>query len=243
MRIPEITSIDRAEWLKLLRVKGAPDEKLSGQMNEAEHQLLEAVSPRGIYRVLSVDQLPLEGISIRKHLEGCSRAALLAVTCGGGIDALLRRAQVTNMTMALLLDAGASVLAEHIADAAEDIIKKELNQTHPVLQINHNDRTNQAHPADHNDRTPQSAPQIFTTSRFSPGYGDYPIRCQRDLLALLDAPRKIGVNLSSGGMMIPSKSISALIGLSDHPVKGRLAPCSECLLRETCSFLKDGQHC
>lgn len=32
----------------------------------------------------------------------------------------------------------------------------------------------------------------FLTGRFSPGYGDYPIAVQNDLLRLLDAPRKIG---------------------------------------------------
>ena len=30
----------------------------------------------------------------------------------------------------------------------------------------------------------------FLTGRFSPGYGDYPIAVQNDLLRLLDAPRK-----------------------------------------------------
>ena len=215
MNIPSVTSIDRSEWLKLLHVAGTPDARLLSQMAAAQVQLLLEATPRGIYRVLDIQSLPLEGTSIRKHLEGCSQAAVLAVTAGSGVDALLRRTQVSSMSMAVIMDAGASVLAEQIADAAEEVMKKEL----------------------------KGWASLFTTPRFSPGYGDYPLHCQEQLLSLVDASRKAGISLSSGHMMTPGKSISAVIGLSDHPVQGRLAPCSECLLREKCHFLKNGLHC
>ena len=89
----------------------------------------------------------------------------------------------------------------------------------------------------------EKLPGMFATSRFSPGYGDYPLRCQREILQYADAPRKIGVTLTAGDMMVPHKSVTALVGLADHPVTGRLAPCSECVLRGECTFLKEGRHC
>ena len=48
--------------------------------------------------------------------------------------------------------------------------------------------------------------------RYSPGYGDLPLEAQRPLLAALDAARQAGITLSSALLMMPSKSVSAIIG-------------------------------
>ena len=50
-------------------------------------------------------------------------------------------------------------------------------------------------------------------SRYSPGYGDWPLEAQRRLFELLDAPRKAGVSLTDSLLMVPSKSVSAIIGV------------------------------
>lgn len=49
--------------------------------------------------------------------------------------------------------------------------------------------------------------------RFSPGYSDLPIECQRDIFLLLDCPRRIGLTLTESMLMSPSKSVSAIIGI------------------------------
>ncbi len=49
--------------------------------------------------------------------------------------------------------------------------------------------------------------------RFSPGYGDLPLSLQGELLALLDAPRRVGISLREGLLMSPTKSVTALIGI------------------------------
>lgn len=51
------------------------------------------------------------------------------------------------------------------------------------------------------------------TPRFSPGYGDLPLEFQRDIFAVLDAPRRIGVSLSESLLMSPSKSVTAIVGI------------------------------
>ncbi len=48
--------------------------------------------------------------------------------------------------------------------------------------------------------------------RFSPGYGDLELATQRELLAALDAARQLGLTLSSSLLMIPTKSVSAIVG-------------------------------
>lgn len=50
-------------------------------------------------------------------------------------------------------------------------------------------------------------------SRFSPGYGDVSIHCQKDVLAVCDSARKIGVTLTDNNMMVPTKSVSAIVGV------------------------------
>ena len=51
--------------------------------------------------------------------------------------------------------------------------------------------------------------------RFSPGYGDLPLEVQRDIFALLSPERAIGVTLGDGLLMSPTKSVSAIIGISE----------------------------
>lgn len=214
IRLPE--TIDREEWLKFLHIKGEPDRSTADSMEEAEALLLAAAVPRGIWRAVPRSRIPVQGISIEKHLEGCDQAAVMAVTIGARIDQLITRTQITSMKMAVMLDSGASVLAEQVTERAEEILRAELAQ---------------------------KLPGTYATSRFSPGYGDYPLSVQRQILACVDAQRKIGITLTSAGMMIPHKSVTAVLGLADHPVTGRQAPCAECLLRSKCPFLREGGHC
>ena len=51
--------------------------------------------------------------------------------------------------------------------------------------------------------------------RFSAGYGDYSILHQKKILERLDASRKIGVTLTDSYMMLPFKTVSAVIGIKE----------------------------
>ena len=51
--------------------------------------------------------------------------------------------------------------------------------------------------------------------RFSPGYGDLPLAVQRPLLDAIDAARRAGVALTDSFLMVPSKSVSAIVGVRD----------------------------
>lgn len=81
------------------------------------------------------------------------------------------------------------------------------------------------------------------TDRFSPGYGDLPLSQQGDIFRLLDITRRIGVTLTESGLMLPQKSVTAIIGLSPGPVKKRPRGCEGCNLYDTCAFRKDGNSC
>lgn len=72
-------------------------------------------------------------------------------------------------------------------------------------------------------------------SRFSPGYGDWPLSWQTTLFALLDPPRQIGVMLSDSLLMTPTKSVTALIGIGEETQRRPTRPCAECTL-PTCLY-------
>jgi hypothetical protein len=83
----------------------------------------------------------------------------------------------------------------------------------------------------------------FLTDRFSPGYGDFPFEQQPEFCRTLDVSRRIGVNLSPSGLMIPQKSVTALIGVADRPQTKRFRGCAYCGRFETCTFRKENKTC
>lgn len=117
-----------------------------------------------------------------------------------------------DMALVCAVDAAAGVLVEELANQLQQQIQDELNSGE------------------------------YMTSRYSPGYGDFPIAMQKDVIQYLDASRKIGLTVS-GGIMIPRKSITAVCGISDHPVQGHLAGCNHCILRDKCNYRKEGKYC
>ncbi|MBQ2444726.1 MAG: methionine synthase [Clostridia bacterium] len=83
----------------------------------------------------------------------------------------------------------------------------------------------------------------YKTWRYSPGYGDFPIELQKDILTVLDAPRKIGLCTGSSMTLTPIKSVTAVTGLSHKPVLPKKRGCLSCNLRDTCQYRKVGNHC
>ena len=49
--------------------------------------------------------------------------------------------------------------------------------------------------------------------RFSPGYADLELSFGKEILALTDAERLLGIKLSESGLMIPKKSVNAIIAI------------------------------
>ena len=72
-------------------------------------------------------------------------------------------------------------------------------------------------------------------SRFSAGYGDFPLGCQSDFVRCLDMQRKLGVTLSDSFLMTPSKTVTAVIGLGgiSRTCENKCASCANenCIYR------------
>ena len=59
---------------------------------------------------------------------------------------------------------------------------------------------------------------------------------QGAFLDLLDAPKRIGVCVSTSLLLVPTKSVTAIIGLGEHIEKKNRKTCEICTLRGNCSF-------
>ncbi|MDD3429969.1 MAG: vitamin B12 dependent-methionine synthase activation domain-containing protein [Oscillospiraceae bacterium] len=158
--------------------------------------------------------LVLEGKDIAAHLQGCESCILSAVTLGAQIDAAIRAKEADNMLTALVWDSCASVLIEQIAQQIWEQIRE--NKT---------------------------VEKQYITGRFSPGYGDLPLELQGKLVSLLDTARKIGLTATADNILIPKKSITAIIGVARQPVVGKLAGCEHCAIQKICKYRKEGKTC
>ena len=225
MRLQLPHQIDRKQWMIRLGITGEMPGGLEEQLEQAETKLLQTAVPQGVFREVGLEDfffsdkgaasdewLELPGNNIKKHLEGCKHAVIMAVTLGAGIDRLIRQSQVKDMAEAVLLDSGASILAEQMADVLE-------------LQIK------------------STFAALYLTPRYSPGYGDFPVEMQGMLVKALDAHKTTGLTASENHILIPRKSITAILGMADQPVTGNLATCDECVLKENCRLLADGTPC
>ena len=60
------------------------------------------------------------------------------------------------------------------------------------------------------DRIQQTFPGAGK-ARYSPGYGDLPLSCQKPLLSFLQADREAGITLTENDLMVPTKSVTAIV--------------------------------
>ncbi len=121
---------------------------------------------------------------LSKNLCGCERAVIFAATVGHEIDRLIAKQGVLSPARAVIMNAIGAERIEALCDAFNDEIKRE-----------------------------KAATGLACAPRFSPGYGDLPLEFQKDIFALLDCPRRIGLTLNESLLMSPSKSVTAIIGI------------------------------
>jgi len=161
------------------------DERITSIIAELIDLFSANVVPKSVYGVLdSLDGMTACSQNLAQHLDGCRRFVLLAATLGTEADMLIRRFSVQDMEKAVIAQAVCAAMLEAYCDDIE-------------CKLAHKPEFDGLHP----------------TTRFSPGYGDFDIVHQKDVLHMLDCS-SIGITLTEGYMLIPSKSVTAVIGFS-----------------------------
>lgn len=81
------------------------------------------------------------------------------------------------------------------------------------------------------------------TWRYGLGYGDFPLELQHKFLNVLNAQKVIGVCANDSSMLIPTKSVTCIIGMGHNLSAGSMKSCDNCNLREICQYRKKGKSC
>jgi hypothetical protein len=185
--------------VEVLRYLGYRNQNLDPQMEDLIESCIKEIQvlavPRYTYKLLDIEVGPesvklintgleIGGKSIACHLQDAKQCAIFAATLGSQVDKKIQQYQVTDMTRGVVLDSCATAKIESLCDEVDQIIR--------------------AQAADKG---------LGTTSRFSPGYGDCSLENQPAILKILDASNRIGLSSTKQCLLLPKKSVTAVLGL------------------------------
>ena len=194
---------------RYLGCRGELDPTLAERVRALTAQVEEAAQPRTVSRVfpltflggnrLALGPLAVESAALGKNLAGCEEVILFAATLGVGVDRLIARANAGRVSDAAVYQAAGAALVEEVCDHAWEDLRRAGESEGWHLR-----------------------------PRFSPGYGDFPLACQGELLSALRAPETIGLTASDALLLLPSKSVTAVMGRSRLALPCHRTGCETC---------------
>ena len=192
------------------------DEKTLLMIHEAFAKLEQMSEPRCVYRIfelsflgeeeLQICQLRIRSKHLYQNLRDCKQVFLFGATLGSNVDRMLRTYEITDMARAVVMQACATAYLEEYCDKLHEQIAQELSED-----------------------------KCYLRPRFSPGYGDCSILHQGQILNMLEASKTIGLSMTEGYMLAPTKSITAFIGVAHAEQFCHQKVCEECT-KEDCAY-------
>lgn len=193
----------------------AIDERTLELIQDSFKELDQIADARFVYRIFEIseqneNELTLGTIRIHskklsKNLKDCKKAVVFGATLGTQVDLLMKKYSVSDMTKAVVVQACAAAFLEECCDKMQKEIETELDAG------------------------------LYLKPRFSPGYGDFSILHQGELLQMLEAPKKIGLTMTDGYMLTPTKSVTAVMGISKDAADCTIKGCEACT-KENCIY-------
>ena len=157
-------------------------------------------------KMIKIGNLEIGSSSLARNLKGCTKAVIFGATLGSGVDRLIRRTSLKDMSMAVVQQACAAALLEEYCDEKQLEIGQEMEEE-----------------------------GLYLRPRFSPGYGDFDIHYQEPIMRMLDCAKNIGLTMTDSYMMTPTKSVTAVIGASPVKERCPIAGCEACA-RTDCAY-------
>ena len=184
----------RREIYRYLRLEGnAPDAATSADVERNLKRLEGAISLRHVASLRPVTKegdsivfgdFPTSSAVLQKNMKTSEYALLFAMTLGPAVDRLISRLLITSKADAFITDACCAEYLESYANRYCAHVREEAAQQGFI-----------AHP------------------RFSPGFADFGLEFQWPLIRSLQADKKMHIALTQGNMLVPTKTITALMGL------------------------------
>lgn len=192
-------NLDPREIARYLGIRGkALDPQGAAWADQCQRELAQAVTPRHLGRRLPLTLFQGQSRDLDHHLRHCREGILYAVTLGPEADRLLRRWSAQSMAKAAVGQAVCAAWLDDLCAAYCATLEQDL------------------------------APGEYLTPPYSPGYGDWDLAAQQTVLDRLQAPKRLGLSLTGGGMLVPEKSVTALVGISDRPEEACGQKCMRC---------------
>lgn len=225
MNLEEI-NINTGEVLRYLGYNGQSlDKQIKENIKEAKELVKNSISLRYMTRRYKIERVEegillkgtnfiLTGEHIENHLKLCDECILMAVTLGNDFERLIRLYERKSLTKSIIIDSCGTTAIEEACDLLEFSIKKDIEKE-----------------------------DKFITTRYSPGYGDLSIEIQKDFISLLNCQREIGLTCSENNILIPRKSVTAIIGISKENIKKQVKKCAVCLKNKDCLYRRKGDSC
>ena len=186
-----LSPLDRSETLRYLGMtEAAADDAFLSRLDACEAKLLRHATPRYTYCILPLTRTESVLYADTLLLEGNDIRQHLE-----GCDRAVLMAATLGTAVDVLIDRTQkrdmtnALLLDALANTAiEQVCDKAEQQIQATM------------------------PNRYFTWRFSPGYGDWPIQQQTEILQLAGGSQ-IGISLTESLMLMPRKSITAVIGL------------------------------
>lgn len=219
----ELLPISKAEAARYMGVKGEPDSAVSELLDRAEKQVREVLRPKYVYIETDIS-ITDEGVLLGAMIEPLTGDDIRRHLKGCD-KAVLLAATLSQEADKLIRQAAVTNMAYSLAldcicsAAIEQVCERAEEEIFSKL----------------------SAP--YRTWRFSPGYGDLPLTLQRGFLLALNAQRRIGLTVTDSSLLIPSKSVTAVIGISDVQVTKGSRGCAVCTMKDSCAYRLSGKIC
>lgn len=213
-----IRQIDIAETRRYAGLQNVTFDE--SRLEDACSEALLYIEPKGSWEIYDYDcqkqliksdnPFLIIGEKAGRHLRGAEKIICLAATVGHALeDAVNDYFKKDAYTHALLLDTAAAVAVQQIGNELERML------------------------------TPKAAAKGYKMHwRYCPGYGDWPMEAQAELLPLCHGDA-IGIGITEAGMLNPAKSITAVIGLypDGEKLPKDIRGCASCNRRD-CIFRK-----
>lgn len=220
----EIAKINRDEAFRYMGYKnGCSDPKILQITDECEQRLMQVMKPRHVYKVFDIEHTD-DGVAVKNTS---------LVLKGKDIYEHLKDCERCALLCATV-SAGVDMLIRSFeaVDMTKAVITDCLSSAVIEQVCNEVESTIKSEVGDYN-----------YTWRFSPGYGDFPLDIQTEFIDVLDAQKRAGVNVSDSLILIPRKSVTAVIGISSKDIPKGKRGCICCNMRDRCQFRKRGEHC
>lgn len=220
-----LTKINENEVLKYLGYSGESlQDSLLLDIKRISDEVLSISAPMLTYKFFSIEKEPSfhldktnfipSGENIKNMLSDSENCVVVAATLGMQVEKELRKKQLLTVYDSLIMDCCASSAVENICNNFCEDLAESLKKD-----------------------------GLYLTDRYSPGYGDFPLFQQKDICNLLSTAKTIGVSLNSTGIMIPRKSVTAIIGISKNPQKKHFRGCENCNMFKSCKMRKGNISC